>query len=59
MRNGSRMNAHRIYGLTVVRFFKGIFSLGPCPVNMFRALRYVNPALGMRGQNKIGLEVQE
>ena len=45
MLNGSHMDAHRIYDLTVVHLFKCIFNLGPRAVDMLRALRYLNPAL--------------
>jgi len=39
------MDAHRIYDLTVIHFFKCIFNLGPRAINMLRAPRYLNPAL--------------
>jgi len=45
MLNGSHMDAHRIYDLTVVHLFKCIFNLGPRAVDMLRALRYLNPVL--------------
>jgi len=45
MPNGSHMDAHRIYDLTVVHLFKCIFYLWPRAVNTLQALRHLNPAL--------------
>jgi len=47
MLNGSHMDACRIYDLTVVHLFMCIFYLEPRSVNMLRAPRYLNPALGI------------
>jgi len=45
MPNGSDMDTHRIYDLTVVHLFKCIFDLGPRAINMLQAPRYLNPEL--------------
>jgi len=45
MPNGSHMDAHRIYDLTVVHLFKCIFDLGPRALNMQKAPRYRNAVL--------------
>jgi len=42
------MNAHRIYDITVVDFFKRIFNLGSRAANIRQAPRYLNPALHVR-----------
>jgi len=45
MLNGSHMDLHIIYHLTVVHLFEWIFNLGPRAVNMLQAPHYLNPAL--------------
>jgi len=48
MPNGSHMDVHKIYDLTVVHLFMCILNLRPRAVNMLRAPRYLNPALLIR-----------
>jgi len=48
MPNGSRMDARKMYDLTVGHLFMCIFNLGPHAVNLLQAPRYLNPALTVR-----------
>jgi len=45
MLNGSHMDTHKIYDLTVVHLFSCIFNLRPRAVNMLQSPRYLYPAL--------------
>jgi len=48
MPNGNQIDSHRIYDLTVIHLFKGIFDLGPRAVKMVQAPRYLDRALVLR-----------
>jgi len=51
MHNSSHMDAHIIYDIKVVHFFKYIFNLGPRAVHMLQVQRHLNPALSAPKQN--------